>query len=85
MKNIDKIIEAFFASVNAIKNETDENLEKIIDNIKNIENKKYQFKEDKKTEFPDDINTLVSNFYYFGAKNILGSPVYELFTLKRVK
>ena len=85
MKNIDKIIEAFFASVNAIKNETDENLEKIIDNIKNIENKKYQFKEDKKTEFPDDINILVSNFYYFGAKNILGSPVYELFTLKRVK
>ena len=85
LKNIDKIIEAFFASVNAIKNETDENLEKIIDNIKNIENKKYQFKEDKKTEFPDDINTLVSNFYYFGAKNILGSPVYELFTLKRVK
>ena len=85
LKNVDKIIEAFFASVNAIKNETDENLEKIIDNIKNIENKKYQFKEDEKTVFPDDVNTLVKNFYFFGKKNILGSPVYELFTLKRVK
>ena len=84
-KNIDKIIEAFFASVNAIKKESDENLGKIIDNIKSIETKKYQFKLDKKTVYPTDIDDFVHNYYLYGAKNILGSPVYELFTLKRVK
>ena len=84
-KNIDKIIEAFFASVNAIKKESDGNLEKIINNIKLIETKKYQFKEDKKTVFPTDIDDFVHNYYLYGAKNILGSPVYELFTLKRAK
>ena len=84
-KNIDKIIEAFFASVNAIKKESDEKLEEIVNNIKLIETKKYQFKEDKKTVFPTDIDDFVHNYYLYGAKNILGSPVYELFTLKRAK
>ena len=84
-KNIDKIIQAFFASVNSIKKESNEKLEEIINNIKLIETKKFQFKEDKKLVFPDDINNFVNGYYFYGEKNIFGSPVYELFTLKRAK
>ena len=35
--------------------------------------------------FPSDIDGYVDNYYFLGAKNIFGSPVYELFTLKRAK
>ena len=85
IKNIDKIIEALFASINVIKKETDANLEAILDNIKNIENKIYQFKEDRKATFPDDIDSMMRNFYFMGEKNIFGSPINELYTLKRLK
>ena len=85
LENIDNIIEAFFAYVNTIKNEKDENLEKILDNIKSIENKNFLFKEDKKAVFPGDVDSLVKNFNLFGAKNIFGAPINELFTLKRAK
>ena len=84
LKNMDKIIEAFFSSVNAIK-EDENKLQEILNNIKEIENKKYQFGIDKRTEFPGDVDTLVHNYYFFGAKNILGTPINELFTLERAK
>ena len=43
-KNIDKIIQAFFASINSIKKESNEKLEKIIENIILIEKKNFNLK-----------------------------------------
>ena len=84
-KNIDKIIQAFFASVNSIKKESNEKLEEIINNIKLIQKKSFKFKEDRKTVFPDDIDSYVTDYSLCGAKNIFGNPIDGLYTLKRAK
>jgi secreted Zn-dependent insulinase-like peptidase len=81
LDNIDKIIEAVFASINSAK--SDPNIEEILDNIKTMEQKGFIFAEDKQTKFPDDIDNIMENFYLFGYKNILGNPVDKIFTKER--
>ena len=80
--NIDKIIEALFASINAIK--VDENIEELLTNFYLIDQKEFQFKEERKTIFPDDIDTLLSNYALFGKEHFLGNPIKELYTKNRV-
>ena len=53
-KNIDKIIEALFASINVIKE--DKNLDEKLNNFKLIEEKAFYFKEETSSAFPDDID-----------------------------
>ena len=53
----DKVIEAIFASINAVKNA--ENLDDIINNMKCIEQTLFEYRLDKKVTFPDDIDTMV--------------------------
>ena len=80
--NIDTIIEAFFSSINAIKE--DKNMEELLKNFQLIDQKEFQFKEETKTVFPDDIDSLLSNYALFGIEYFLGNPIKELYTKARV-
>ena len=82
LKNVDKVIEAIFASINAVKNT--ENLDDIINNMKCIEQTLFEYRLDKKVTFPDDIDTMMENWYLYGAENILKEPIQELYTKERV-
>ena len=79
--NIDIIIEALFASINAIK--VDENIEELLTNFYLIDQKEFQFKEETKTIFPNDMDALLSNYAIFGKEYFLGNPIKELYTKKR--
>ena len=72
-KNIDKIIEAIFAYINAIKN--DNNLGDILDDLKTMDTKYYQNIEEKETYFPDDTDKILFNYHYYGENYMLGNPV----------
>ena len=80
--NIDKIMEALFASINIFKE--DSNIEVLIQNIKTMEEKKFKFREEVPTVIPDDINFFVNNYTIFGTDNLLGNPNKNIYDKKRV-
>ena len=82
LKHVDEVIEAIFASINAIKNS--DKLEDIVNNLKIISHKLFEFRQDKKVTFPDDIDTIMRNWHFYGAKSILREPIDELYTKERV-
>ena len=79
--HFEKIIEAVFAFINAAK--SDENLEKLLKNLKEIKQKTFEFAEDGQTTFPGDIDNIMETSYLFGFKNMLGNPIDVLFTKER--
>ena len=52
--------------------------------MKCIEQTLFEYRLDKKVTFPDDIDTMMENWYLYGAENILKEPIYELYTKERV-
>ena len=84
LDNIDNIIEGFFASINAIKKE-DDKLEEILNDLKTKDMQYYQNKEEKDTQFPDDIDNIAQNYHFFGEKYILGNPIDINYKKSRVK
>ncbi len=81
LDNVDNVIEAIYASINSIK--SDPNLEKIVNNIKLIEQTKFKFLEDRKTEFPYDIDDIMKNYDLYGQKNILIYPIDKFYTKEK--
>ncbi len=82
--NIDDIIKAVFASINAIK-EDDKKLEELVNNLEKIEEANFKNKEEKWAEFPTDFDEIIGNYYFYGAENMLGNPNKQLYTINRVK
>ena len=82
--NIDDIIKAVFATINAIK-EDDKKLEDLVNNLEKIAGANFKNKEEKMAEFPIDIDQLIETYYYYGAENMLGNPNKKLYTISRVK
>ena len=82
--NIDEIIKAFFATINAIK-EDDKQIENLVNNLEKIREVNFKNKEEKKSEFPTDIDELIHNYYHYGGENMLGNPLKQLYTINRVK
>ena len=81
--NINKIIEAFFATINTIKEI--ENLNDLIANAKTIEETKFKNKEETPAVFPTDVDNIVLYYHFYGPQNmILGSPTDKLYTNERV-
>lgn len=83
-ENIDDIIKAFFAAINAIK-EDDKKLENLVNNAKKIKEANFKNKEERKAVFPTDIDDLILKYYFFGAENMLGNPHNQLYSINRVK
>ena len=83
LENIDKIIKAFFASINSMKD--DETLQKKLDNLKAIDQSLFINKEEKISEFPDNIDQILRKNYMFGPENMLGSPINLTYDKVRVK
>lgn len=81
--NIDKVIEAFFAAVNTLRDDT--NLQKLLDNMKSIDSSKFTNREEKEPVFPDDINTILRNYNLMGPEYILGAPYDLLYNENRIK
>ena len=81
LENFEKIIEAVFASINAAK--SDDNIEELLRNIKEINQKTFEFAEDRQAIFPNDIDNIMETSYLFGFKNMLGNPIDVLFTKER--
>ena len=83
-ENIDKIIEALFASINVIKE--DKNLDEKLNNFKLIEEKAFYFKEETSSAFPDDIDLMLRNYHLYGPEKILlGSSLNECFSIENAK
>ena len=80
--NIEKIMEALFASINFLKQ--DSNIGDFISNIKIMAEKKFKFKEEVPTILPDDIDFILNNFAIFGTQNLLGNPNKNIYDKKRV-
>ena len=83
LANVDKIIEAYFAAINSIKK--DENLQKALDNLETIDQSLFINKEDKISQFPDDVNDILRLNYMFGPENMLGNPINLTYEENRVK
>ena len=81
LNNVDTVIEAVFAFINTAK--SDENIEELLKNIKEIKQKTFDFAEDRQTTFPGDIDNIMESSYLFGFKNMLGNPIDVLFTKER--
>ena len=82
-KNIDKVIESFFATVNTLREE--KNIQNILNNMKSIDEINFINKEEQNTIFPNDINDLLRNYYMFGPEYMLGAPYDLLYNEKRTK
>ena len=82
-ENVDKIIEAFFSTINSIKDTA--NLQEILDNLKSIYQSLFINKEDSIPKFPDDINNILRYNYMFGPDNMLGNPINLEYDKNRVK
>lgn len=82
-ENIDKIIEAFFAMLNTLKD--NQNIQDLLNNIESIKNASFINKEEASTAFPNDINNLIRNYAMFGPKNLLGNPINLTYDENRVK
>ena len=82
-ENIDKIIEAFFATVNTLKD--NQNIQDLLNNIESIKNASFINREEASTVFPDDIDNLLRNYAMFGPKNLLGNPINLTYDENRVK
>lgn len=82
-ENIDKIIEAFFATVNNLKN--NENLEELLINFESLDKSIFINREETSTVFPTDIDNLLRAYYLFGPENMLGCPVELQYDINRVK
>ena len=83
LDNFNKIIEAFFAMINVIKGS--DNLEKLINNAKIIEETIFKNKEETPAQFPDDVDNIVFNYHFYGPKNMVsGNPSDILYTKQRV-
>ena len=81
LDNVDNVIEAIYASINSIK--SDPNFEKIVNNIKLIEQTKFKFLEDRETAFPYDIDEIMRNYDLYGPKNILIYPIDKFYTKEK--
>ena len=81
--NVDKIIEAFFSTVNTLRDYKD--IQNLLDNMKSIDNNNFINREEKEPKFPDDINTLLRTYYMLGPENMLGCPYDLLYNETRVK
>ena len=83
VENINKIIEAFFATINTIKDLG--NLNDLIRNAKTIEENKFKNKEETPAVFPTDVDNIVLYYHYYGPQNMIsGSPIEKLYTNERV-
>ena len=79
--NVDNVIEAVYASLNAIK--SDSNLEEVVKTIKLVEQTDFKFLEDRETIFPDDIDNIMRNYDLYGPKNILIYPMDKFYTKEK--
>ena len=79
---IDIIIKALFAYINNIKE--DKNLDELLKNAKLIAQMNFKNKEEKKTILPDDIDNILYRNFYYGEKNILGNPIDDFYSKKRI-
>ena len=84
LKNVDKIIDAFFAAINNIKDD-DKLLQEKLENLKAIDKSLFINKEEKLSEFPDDVNEILRANYMFGFENMLGYPINLTYDVNRVK
>ena len=82
IENYYNIIEAIFAYINIIKNETNEEL---LNNIYQIHLMKFLQEEITYPNLPNEAEEIINNFNLYGAENMLGYPVKENYSLKSVK
>ena len=82
-ENVDKIIEAFFATVNALRDS--DNIQDLLNNLKLIDNSTFI---NGLESYPIDINDIfnvLNNYMLFGPEKMLGSPNDLMYKENRIK